>query len=401
MSNREQIVVVGAGVTGLSAALHLAELGAKKILIVSKADDCQSRTTPGLFWGGHCDNFTRLVAAHQKDFAAELWQFGDRSFDALRDWAVKHGVPLATHRRLRLITSIAELTEARAAMALMQEFHFSPTLKTRDDPSAPIPWHECGPDVVAIQTDGQRGGWLNSDALLATMRATANNSPAIQFLQAEVRSIRGYHSPFLSIDLETPEAKTLDAAAVIVAGHLQSGQIIPELDSALISVADQWTHCTLPRTKRGYPGWMRPGTVWTAHHGHDWGGVATNTHIVIGGGRILRKFAGIGAAAASVEEVVTRYNLDQQVKRLPGSLPQGFEQSSHSGLDCYPCDELPIVGPMFGEGRILMATGFYGLGISAAFYAGLCLAKLLMTGNCQELPRRFWPERLRSLSSTD
>jgi glycine/D-amino acid oxidase-like deaminating enzyme len=52
---------------------------------------------------------------------------------------------------------------------------------------------------------------------------------------------------------------------------------------------------------------------------------------------------------------------------------------------------------MFGEGRILVATGFMGQGLTQGFFAGRCLAELVAHGAAAALPRRLWPERLRSL----
>jgi glycine/D-amino acid oxidase-like deaminating enzyme len=70
---------------------------------------------------------------------------------------------------------------------------------------------------------------------------------------------------------------------------------------------------------------------------------------------------------------------------------------STAGLDCRPCDELPIIGPMFGESRILVGTGYMGLGLSWGFLAGKCLANLVAKGKSPMLPSRLTPARLRSL----
>jgi glycine/D-amino acid oxidase-like deaminating enzyme len=68
-------------------------------------------------------------------------------------------------------------------------------------------------------------------------------------------------------------------------------------------------------------------------------------------------------------------------------------------LDINPCDEIPIAGPMYGRGRLLVAAGFLGLGLSQGFLAGRCLADLVKDGRCDDLPRQLWPERLRSMEA--
>ena len=48
--------------------------------------------------------------------------------------------------------------------------------------------------------------------------------------------------------------------------------------------------------------------------------------------------------------------------------------------------------------RIFLATGYMGSGLTMGYLAGQCMAELILTGACPKLPRRLWPERLRSLS---
>ena len=92
MSNQIPVVIAGAGVTGLSAALHLAEAGVQKILIVTGSSIPTSLTAPGMLSGGQRDNFTRVAAAHQSDFAKTIWLFGDRAFDLTAKAPATHAV---------------------------------------------------------------------------------------------------------------------------------------------------------------------------------------------------------------------------------------------------------------------------------------------------------------------
>ena len=63
----------------------------------------------------------------------------------------------------------------------------------------------------------------------------------------------------------------------------------------------------------------------------------------------------------------------------------------------YVVDEGKLIGPMFGQPNILLATGFMGDGLSLGFLAGKCLSELILEGQSTSLPRFLWPERLRSL----
>ena len=76
------IVVIGAGVTGLSTALHLEAAGVGRVALAGGVAAPLSGLASGVIAGGLVDNFTRVSHAHGADFAAELWRFGDLAYDA-------------------------------------------------------------------------------------------------------------------------------------------------------------------------------------------------------------------------------------------------------------------------------------------------------------------------------
>ena len=61
------------------------------------------------------------------------------------------------------------------------------------------------------------------------------------------------------------------------------------------------------------------------------------------------------------------------------------------------CDEIPVIGPHFGSGRILISSGYMGNPIPMGLFAGKCLADIIATGSADLLPRDVSPERLRNL----
>ncbi len=405
MLNEIPVVIAGSGITGLSAALHLAESGVLKILIVTGPSIPTSMTAPGMLSGGQRDNFTRVAAAHQVDFAKTIWQFGDRAFDLTTRWARNHGVPISTCRRLRLIATPEELTEATIAVRELNKAGLTSQILC-DKQLAASPWARAlGPRILAVQEDGERGGWIDTHNMHVKLRMAAQANPAIQFIDGTVENISGYADPELNITIrlndsqsETKKLQTIKASSTIAACHLAIGDLIPSLKSALVSSADQWLSTSGPLDSSDPQSpWNSPGIAWSAFHNHEWGATQLDGKILLGGGRILRKWAGFEATESKVEAKISNYIVEQTKKSFPHWRADCESMLEAAGLDCHPCDELPVVGPMYGEGRILIATGFMGQGLTLGFYSGFCLAKLLMTGRCDELPRRLWPERLRSL----
>ena len=115
------------------------------------------------------------------------------------------------------------------------------------------------------------------------------------------------------------------------------------------------------------------------------------------GARFLRHWAGIEATTAEVKEDITQHLIGK------GREWFGFkgisEVDSGAILDCRPCDELPVIGPMFGQNRILVGAGYMGAGLALGFAAGNALAEIVHTGKTTHLHSGLTPARLRSLST--
>jgi glycine/D-amino acid oxidase-like deaminating enzyme len=183
------------------------------------------------------------------------------------------------------------------------------------------------------------------------------------------------------------------AEFLVCAQHLSIGDQLPNLAEALVPYADQWSEYQLRDRNQVLP--WNPGTVFSWQHSHIWGVITGSNTLRIGGGRYLRAMAGIEAKVASYEQKIMRH-LAEAWNGLWPDLPVDPVGIGFGTRDCRPCDELPLIGPMFGEGRILLGTGYMGQGLSLGFMAGRCLAELI-AGQPTKLPRLLWPERLRSL----
>lgn len=381
--SRWNVVVVGAGITGLATAWFLAQRGIKRIAVVSDPE-CPPATlaSAGRIMGGQTDNYTRVSHAHGDEFARKLWQFGDAAFDRIVAFAQSFGVPVATGRRLRLITSPEEHTEAQKAVVQLCAAGFTATL-------APVNESQWGESmlsrVLAIQDEGPRGGTINTVGLLAALRQASG-------VTHETHSIHGLRAAAGHMEL-THARGTLTCEIVVLANHLHIANFVPELGEALVPYADQWHVGTGLRTGS----WSAPGVCFSLNHGYEWGVTGLDSTLALGGGRFLRPLAGIGATLAQADSKASHYLQKQLVKTFDWgkSVTLGTARPLR---ECWPCDELPVIGPMFGESRILIATGFMGAGLTMGFQAGYCLAEMIATGRAPELADRLWPHRLRSLA---
>ena len=374
------ILVVGAGVTGLSCARALRAGGASVAVAFDEKEASVSSLAPGFVAGGQLDNFTRVAHAHGEEFAAELWRFGDDAFDALAEFCTSRGVSLQRGERLRLVTSEAELTEARLATAGLSGHSFPTTLQD----GAGL----FGERVLAVQNDGCSAALVDVSALLRALKdevVTMTRPAVVRLATTDGRETGAIKATFA-------DGSETRFEIVVLASHLAIGKLVPNLASALVAVGDQWIETTaeLPAP------WSTAGTFLSANHTYEWAVTLGGGRMAVGGGRYLRPMAGIETTEAHIEPKITQH-LCAQMAKIFGGVAFRATGTGAAFLDCRPCDELPIVGPMYGEPRLLVATGFMGQGLSQGFLAGRCLAELALQGSAPQLPRRLWPERLRSL----
>ena len=392
------VMILGSGVTGLSTLYHLRQRGVHRVaLLAPHSHPSASHQAAGWLSGSLMDNFSRLNQAHGPVTAGDFWRFANLAFDRLNAFAMTAGTPPARRARLRLITSDHELREAEAATHLAAAAGITDLRLWRRPELTEAMLSRWGltagsftDRVLAVQDDGDRGAFLESSVLLAALAAAAGSMTVARFPAAGSLDVdhRGARAT-------CEDGQQVEAELAVVAAHLQLGVLVPELAPALVSVADQWLQLTPAGTAVALP----PGLAFTANHSHEWGVVTSAGELRLGGARYLRPLGGLEATTASIEPKVTARLA--ALANATWSLPPAWEAPIKvtASLDCRPCDELPLIGPMFGRDRLLVATGYMGNGLTMGFLAGACLAELITTGQSPALPRMLWPERLRSLEA--
>ncbi|MBC62073.1 MAG: hypothetical protein CMP11_06410 [Zetaproteobacteria bacterium] len=378
------IIILGSGVTGLSTGYHLSRLGNYSIAVVNNPDFVPvSQQSAHLISGGYFDNFTRFHHTYKNKLACQIWQFSDDAFRFCSRFVQGSDILRTLGERLRFVKSEHEFHEVKKAVSLLNQNNFFSTLDTQNDRNE----ISLGRSVLSLQSHGQQGGVIKPRKLLEKLKESfRHKSYSASSLKVFDRGE--------NIELSFLDGTCLSCTILVLANHLGAAKILPELDEALVPVTDQWLNLVYTTSCSSH---LPPvGTVFTSHHGYVWGAFTEKNAIQVGGARFLRPFAGIGAKQSSLSSKVTKY-LVQEVKSLFPAISKVEVKSETHGLTIRPMDDLPVVGPMFGEPRILVATGFLGQGLTLGLYSGYCLSQLIHFGHCDSLPRKFWPERLRSL----
>lgn len=380
-----QVVIIGGGITGLATAYHLGLAGVDKIAVLSDpARPSTAERSAGFMLGSLFDNITRVAHAYGLEIAAEIYRFSQQARQGLITFCQHQQIPIELAPHLRLIVSSNELIESRKAVALFQQAGCAAQHVTADDPACPLPYNPSA--VYALQDDSLGGGYLEPQLLCRRLQAL---SPA-EHLPAAVEKLCWQRDN--SCVLQCGEHK-LHSELVVLACHNHMVTLMPELEEIVIPYSDQWS------SYRAEGGQLQPGLVLTANHGHEWAVVVAATEIHLGGARFLRRLAGTGDAVPSAKTKISAYLQQRFLKFLPALTALHCEHTTPL-IGVRPCDELPLIGPMYGNDRILLATGFMGNGLSWGFQAGKCLSDLICHGHSDTLPRQLWPERLRALPSS-
>jgi glycine/D-amino acid oxidase-like deaminating enzyme len=109
----------------------------------------------------------------------------------------------------------------------------------------------------------------------------------------------------------------------------------------------------------------------------------------------MRTWGGVEATDASASHSISLI-IKQRLEALLG-VKLSKPRSAVGFIELLACDELPIIGPMFGNTRILIASGFMNSSVSFRLAAGRGLAEFIADGQSPTVSEAFLPRRLRSL----
>jgi sarcosine oxidase subunit beta len=348
VQHTEQTVVVGAGITGLSIALHLAEQGAHPLVIEREG---VAAGATGLQPGGVRQQFSTRVNC----------VLGRESLQVYRSLAERLGVPVeATFDPcgyLFLAHGAERLERLRASVELQQEVGI---------PSRVVTPGEAAEIVPGLVADGLHGGsfceedgYFDRPGAIVQAFAEAGRLRGARMRIATVRSITRDGDGFRVTLGETE----LRAERVVVAAGVDTPALLPRLDLPITSAAKHLFY------SEPLPGDLLRPLVVSAERSFAAKQLAD--------GRLLASdlvAVGEGASAGSgwlrhVHEVI-----DELLPALSGTeLP-----TLVSGVYDVTPDSQPIVDAVGPDEGLFVAAGFSGHGFMLAPAIGRRVADLVL-----------------------
>ena len=403
------VLIIGNGITANSTAYHLDKIGFRSFrLLADRNYPAGSWNCPGLLSEGLELNYTRVSHGHGPDTAKRLWELNTAGFRLLKKFCKQSNIRWLSKRRVRLCLTQPEDREIRIAVDQLAKAGFWVRYLKDNELHHSLPFLK--EKIISVQDEGVSAGFIDLSELFSAFSILHKD----RLIEANAIEI---HTDSRGISITLEDGSFIRAEIVVLGSHLETTKFVKQLENNLVPVVDQWSLINEPTIERGPlsnchhgPAMNPQPTIcsndpclaFSANYGYIWGGTTGRKLSIVGGGRYLKANAGIGSVNLNKDQGIAKqvghvaanlFHLSKQDREML----KRQQQKITATVDIYPSDELPIIGPLFGEPRILISTGYMGNGITMGFIAGKCIAELIVNGSCQKLPRILWPERLRRL----
>ena len=349
-AGRVDVAIVGAGVTGCSAALRLAQGGQRvRVHEARFVAAGASGRNGGFALRGAAMRFDLAREAYGADGARELWAWTER---ALERFAELGGDAVRRVGSLRLAFDEAERDAIRRELEALREDGFA------------AEWIEKPPEPF-------RGAIFHpGDAAFDPARFTRRLAAAAVAAGAEIAE----RSRVAAVD-------ELDAERVLVATDGLGGGLLPELDAAVQAVRNQ-VLVTEPLDAERFP---RPHY---ARHGHAYWQQLPDGRLLLGGFRDADPETEATAEEAGnpvVETALERFL--RETLRVDAPVARRW-----TGVFGLTPDLLPLAGAV--RENVWVAAGYSGHGNVMGVACGEAVADALL-GNRVEMLDLFAPTRVR------
>lgn len=329
------VAIIGGGLTGLSAAYHLARRGARAVVLeAGRFGDGASGRTGGIVLEGTAtgprDRVDACIAdlehlVRKEQIECELVLNGC--------WEIHHGGGGADQ---------------------------------------PLPWTDEGSPISIATTVA--GGSVEPAALIAGLADAAARAGAVLSEGARVRRIVAGPEPALELD-----GAVLRPGAVVVAVNAWTNALLPALGP--LTSALTFACATEPLSNRTLEeiglGPRRP--FYTIDRPYLWGRTLRDGGVVFGSGLVFGAAAELeGIDVAAEQPAAALEGLQDRVRALHPSLGRVRFSAAWAGPIAFARDFVPILCRLPECPKVLVAGGYAGHGVALSVRAGELLAQAIV-----------------------
>ena len=395
-TNKTEILIVGAGPLGWACAQFLAQHHIRTIVIDPLATD----NTPqwltrglGVFWPSLNDPPTRAVVAHGQAMANALQDFCRMGLNHLTDFLPAAGLLKIDCLRLALLPhekiELDKAVEHNLGITPLTEKHQNKNFARYSENAPGYIWNSHSQKIRKIEKEAKK---------------------YVAYRSARVTRIIDTHQ---SCTAYLDNNEIIHSEMAILANGFHIAQLQPWLSEMLIPMSDIVGHWStnlpcapddLPLAIRTSSGHVAAVFAPQVDENHQWtwelrmtgprfflpsaGAGVDLSHTLVDSSLILNIESWLrGQLCPAVQSVLSpRSHADIECKL----------KSAHFGVDCLPCDELPMLGELGHHGRLLGSTGWLGCGWSASFQAASVLCDLIVKGQSPAMIPLLRPRRWQS-----
>jgi len=355
LAGRVDVAIVGAGVTGCSAALRLAEAGRTvRVFDARGVAEGASGRNGGFALPGGATRYDIARDTYGRGRARELWRWTEDEVEVLAGLAGDTLRPVGSYR---LAADEAERDEIRTEYEALREDGFG--VEWLDDlPGGRLAGRFHG---VVVHPSG---GSIQPARFVRGLAARAADAGA------EFRE----HEPVADVAV-------LDADAVVVATDGYGHGLVPELADAIWPTRGQ----VIVTEPLGDVLYDRPHY---ARQGFDYWQQLPDGRVLLGG------FRDVSILDELTDEEVTTPTIQASLERFMAELVDGPPRISHrwAGIFGLTQDLLPLVGRVPGRDGVWVAGGYSGHGNVLGFACGRLVAGALL-GEGSPMLELFDPAR--------
>ena len=362
------VVVIGAGVTGCSAAWHLARSGARVTLLEARevASGASGRNG-GFLLAGTARRPVPLAESVGSERAVELYLLTAAGRDRLYEVAESIGAGAHARRTgsLRLAVDDEELDELDREAALLEAAGGVRVDRLRPDQLPPrLRSHFVG--GLRFPDDGRSepAAWVRALAAAAVIAGTDVH---------EASPVAAIEDDADGVVVRTDAGREVRADHVVVATEAWLSGLLPELAGLVLPYRSQVLAARIADATP--PPLLLPHVTWS-RRGWDYAQQAADGTLVVGGERLedverLRHFA------EDVEPDDQAW-IESWIRRVLQVEPD--VRARWAGVLSQTPDAFPLLGPLPGRPRVWTCGGWGGAGNVLGFVGGGMVASALRNG---------------------
>lgn len=382
MAETADIVIIGGGVIGSSAAWHLKDAGFTGRVVVIERDRSYARASSFLAMGGIRQQFCTPVTVRMAQHSVAFWKQFDRRM------GTADARPRAWFRQRGYLF----LADAAAGPALLRRFEQERRAGAVVEMIPPEDVRRIVPDAwledIVFGVLGPEDGYANPREVLDGLHRAAAASGA-EYVEDAVVALSSDQGRVTGVELAS--GRRLSAGLVVNAAGAWAGRVarLAGLDVPITPLRQVLFRCTLPRRwPYRFPMLIDPGGV---HWRHD------DTPGPDGPDRLVAAFTNWteteGEHFDADRSRWEREFLPAMIRRVPG-LAAVRDVESWAGLYEMTPDHNPVIGEHPERPGLIFAAGFSGHGLMMSPATGFIVSELVRLGRSETFDvALFAPDR--------